>query len=343
MERKQIVNIKKIAYTKLRKLEVFTLYSEVMDIVGKYDTKAMHIEATCHVLAGMQAKAELLDVSDKDFGAHLLTPVVGELHERRLKLASFITNHIRALERVAFEDTIHLVDTAKAEVTRHLNYLRENDRDDVTQLIIQFFATLKEKPEVESALHELGFKFYLDHLQDAHNAYMKAYGERREQQSAQRKGSTLPVQREIQRALAILFEQVDSYQHTYLSIDYTALILELNYVITSYTKQIKTRDTQRKNRKLRAQEKAEGIESASQENVEVEEVEKNHSATVSETAEAKTTTVVTEKQQKTSPTATNRAKGKGKPITGLLDILKKPKNADGEKDNDKDLPLESGD
>ncbi len=343
MERKQMVNIKKIAFTKLRKLEVFTLYSEVMDIVGKYDTKAMHIEATCHVLAGMQAKAELLDVSDKDFGGHPLTPIVGELHERRLKLAGFITNHIRALERVAFDETTHLVDTAKAEVTRHLNYLRENDRGDVTQLIIQFFATLKEKPEVENALHELGFKFYLDELQDAHDAYMKAYGERREQQSAQHKGSTLHIQREIQSVLAILFVQVDSYQHAYLDIDYTALILELNYVITSYSKQIKTRDTQRKNRKRKAQEKAEGVESDLQEKVEVEEAVDDLPATTLDTAVAKTTSDVTEKQQKASPTVTHIPEEKGKPITGLLDILKKPDKVKGGKGGDKDMPSVNGD
>ncbi|HZJ80479.1 MAG TPA: hypothetical protein VFC69_07890, partial [Dysgonamonadaceae bacterium] len=117
----------------------------------------------------------------------------------------------------------------------------------------------------------------------------------------------------------------------------------LNYVITSYTKQIKTRDTQRKNRKLRAQEKAEGVESASQENVEVEEVEDDEFVNVSDPVVAKTAVEVAKKQKKASPTVTNRAKGKGKPITGLLDILKKPKNADGEKDGDKDLPLESGD
>ena len=330
MKRKHIVNIKKIAFTKLRKLEVCTFYNEVVAIISRHDIKAMQIEATCHVLIEMQAKAELLELSDRDLGPHLLTPIVTELHERRLKFAGLITNHMRVVEQAAFKGTDQLVKIAKEVVLRYLNYLRQNNRVDVTQIIFQFFGELEVKPEVKDALHELGFKPYLDELQDAHDAYMITYDERRVHQSSQHKGSTLSLQREIQNILGILFEQVDHYQHVFSDVDYSNFIAELNNVITSYTKLIKTRETQRQNKKFKAQEDAK----ASWEEINKKEnIEKNQTALDSETTIAKKTKEDIDSPKSTSPETLSKTEGNEKPINGLLDILKKQDKGKKE-DND---------
>lgn len=50
MGKKVIVGIRKIAFTKLQKLEVYSFYNQVVEVVGRYDTKAMHIGDTCDVL-----------------------------------------------------------------------------------------------------------------------------------------------------------------------------------------------------------------------------------------------------------------------------------------------------
>lgn len=333
-------NIKKIAFTKLRKLEVFTLYSEVVDTISKYDTKAMQIDATCEALLGMQERAKHLDISEKDLGANLLTPVLDELHERRLQLAGLITNQIRVLEKAAFKDTDHLLQLSKRVVIKHLNYLRQSDRGDVTQLIVQFFNELNDKPEVKEALLKLGLKPFLDELQAAHEEYKEAYGERREQESRQPKGSTLPLQREIQYILKILFEQVDYYQHVYKEVDYSDLISTLNYVIATYTKLIKTRDTQRKNKKLKANDKA---QAALVENQKNDTIDKNEPSTVADTTKPEPTKDVKEEQKNSPPVNKSNTKDKGKPITGLLDILKKPDIGRGNNSSDESLPPTSGD
>ena len=55
MAKENIINVKKIAFTKLWKLEVYSFYNQVVEVIGSFDTKAMHIEATCDVLIGMHA------------------------------------------------------------------------------------------------------------------------------------------------------------------------------------------------------------------------------------------------------------------------------------------------
>ena len=57
MSKLNIVKVREIAFTKLRKHEVYTFYNDIMRVIGRYNTKAMHIEDTCDVLIGMRRKA----------------------------------------------------------------------------------------------------------------------------------------------------------------------------------------------------------------------------------------------------------------------------------------------
>lgn len=254
MDKKVIVKIRKIAYSKLRKLEVYRFYNDVIDIISDYDTKAMHIGDSCGVLIDMQPKAQLLKLTDDDLGPSRLTPKVDRLHEKRLKFAATITNQMRTLEMAGLEDKLDLVKLSKDMVYHYLNYLRHNDLENIDVRIDGFFHRLKLEPEVKDALYTLGFKAYLDELETANNAYQKTHSKRNTQLSQRHKGSTIPIQRELQNIMNILFDQVNYYQHVYKDIDYSGLITALNHTIAVYTKLIKTRDTQRKNKKLKAQE-----------------------------------------------------------------------------------------
>lgn len=51
-----------------------------------------------------------------------------------------------------------------------------------------------------------------------------------------------------------MFDQVNYYQHVNTDVDYSSFITALNHVIAIYTKLIKTRETQSKNKKLKAKE-----------------------------------------------------------------------------------------
>ena len=332
MDKIHIVKIRKIAFTKLRKLEVFMLYKHVVDVISDYDTMAMHIGDTCDLLIGMHSKAAQLQSTEKDFGPHILTPRVKKLHEKRLRFAAIITNHMITVEKAGFKDTLHLVELVKPMMLAHLNYLRKNDQIAVEELINMFFYQLKQKPEIKDALYELKFKPYLDELESANNAYKKLYKERGVQFSRRPKGSTLPVQRELQNMLNILFSQVDYYQHVYKDVDYSKLITGLNTVIATYTKLIKTRDTQRKNKKMKLKDDE---EAALEEKIKMDRIENNPSDMVNDKSATSTPTDVTRKQKDRLPVSKKKKKGKDEPINRLLNILKKPDKGEKE-DSDED-------
>lgn len=320
MDQLGVYKVKAIAFTKLRKFEVYTLFNEVVDIVNEFDTKAMNLADTCDVLIGLQPKSEFLNLAEEDFGPHPLTPKINELNEQRFKFAAIITSQMRVVEKAGLADKDGFIRLAKPVVIRYLNNLRDHGQVSITQLLVQLFDELDENPDIENALCELGLKLYFDKLRSIHVAFSEAYSERRSQQSKRHKGSTLPIQRELQNILDILFNQVNYFQHVYKEIDYSVLISKLNYVISTYTKLIKTRDTQRKNRKIKAQG---DDQVALEEENKVQEIKDNHSATTAATSEIKTSTDEKGMKNINSATTPNKKRGKDKPINGLLDILKK--------------------
>lgn len=331
MGKKVTVKIRKIAYSKLRKFEVYTFYNFVIDAISRYDTKAMRINNACDVLIAMQPKAELLNLTDDDLGPHLLTPVVDSLHERRLKFAAIITNQMRILEKADIKENRHLVELAKHTVYRYLNYLRQNDKVTIGASLSSFFNELRDMPEIKDALCHLGLETYLNELEAAKNGYTTTRAKRNRQQSQSPKGSTTPVQRELQYIMDILFNQVNHYQHVYKDIDYSGLITALNHTIAIYTKKIKTRDTQRKNKKMKAEE---NTEAPSEENTKIDGVDKSLSEPT-DTTSAALPPIGGKMNQRESPTAsTENLKGREKPINRLMDILKKKDRGEKEEDDE---------
>lgn len=253
MKEMHIIDIHKIAYTKLSKMDVYTFYKQVVSVVKKHYTKDMHIDSIYDLLIASQSKNRLLTESEEDRNMHYLSPEINKLKEKRFKFAALITNQMRTLEKAGFANKMHLVKLIKPVVKSYLVGLRKNNQQEVSQLIAFFFKEIENDKEVKEAFYELGLKPYLDELESIDNAWNNAFNKRMEETKKSR-GSTLPIQRELQFILRSLFEQVNYYQHVYKDVDYTKLITGLNRVIASYTKQIKTRETKSRNKKLKAKE-----------------------------------------------------------------------------------------
>lgn len=317
--------MKKISFTKLRKLEVYKFYNQVVDAVNEHATEEMHIESTCDVLIGSQPKTKLL--LDESYGSHSLTPIINELKEKRFRFAAIITNHMKTVEKAEFADKQHLVALSKPLVVRYLSYLRKNNQTTVYQMVEDFFEELEGNREIKDALNELGFEPYLNELESINMAWAEAHSERVEDWSKRKKVNTLPIQRELQNNLSILFDQVDHYQHVYKDVDYLTLITALNHVIAIYTKLIKTRDTKSKNKKLKLKETEEALEEQGMdlEWIDEEESGETNEKTITSRVE---TPVIKTKDKIESPISsaiTEKSNSKKKrSVNGLIKILEKP-------------------
>lgn len=320
-----------ISLTRLQKIEVSTLYNEVIDIIKNIDTKALHIDTTCDVLLGMEEKAKLLSSINWVSEATIITDKLAKIRQERFKFAALITNHMRSLEKAGFNGTEDYINYAKLKVNHYLLNLRKNNQTMTTKIVGMFLKELDTDPRLNDALDKLGFEPYLKELETIQDNFLKTYAKRREMLSKRHKGSTQPIQREILNVLSILFKQVDYYQHAYKDIDYSGLVSSLNNLIASNNKAIKTRHTKNTNKKLKKIEKE---QAALEEQIRIESDNQKQEVVDKETSAIEATRSAKGKQDKNISRAQKKQKGKVKPISGLLNIKRKTNNEENDDEDD---------
>lgn len=243
-EEKEKVKIPPLS--KFRKKELYSLYCEMISIMKLYDMEALRLNHVYDNLVDFQQEANLLRPKMKDEVPKSLTPEVNRQHELRLKYASTITNHMRTLEKADIIDDVEFSAIASF-VYKNLNYLRKSNMPIAESRIDNFFEQLKEFPDWKEKLYEWGFKLYIDKMFKANIDFQKI--------SVQRwhlyfdRTNTTPVQIELRKKVTFMLQQINFYQSIHLDIDYEPMIIELNSMITYWSKIVKTRETKRKNKK----------------------------------------------------------------------------------------------
>lgn len=227
--------MKELSLSKLLKLHLVSFIRDVIDIVSKHDTKALHIDATFQILLDKAPVIKLLDVP---YNGHYLTKGIAYWNKKCLDYASIITTQMRAFYRLNEEEHAEDVQIAYPVVTLYLNYLGQNNRPIIHETINKFFLYLKRNPEVKEALNHLGLTNYLGKLQSAHKAFKKTESKRTELISQRPKIDSKATQKELQHLLRMFFTQIDQYQHAYTELNYAPLISELNVLISKYSAMI---------------------------------------------------------------------------------------------------------
>ena len=307
-----MTKLRKIALTKLLKLELPQFAEDVIRVTAKYDPTALKIQNSFDTLAAQQPKMNLLEVP---YGPHPLTEKMHQLHKERLKYAALITMQMRVLQKADLENTRDLVQISRPIVRIHLNFLRQNNRQVISRAIKSLFLYFDENPQVRDALDTLGFKKYLDELIKANTLYEELLIERAEQISERPKVDVAAIRHEIQYFLRILFDQISFYQHINKEADYSPLICELNEVIAGYSKIIKTRATCYKTRKRKTSAKT----------IEPELTEVVKKTTPLKTLSTNNEANKKEKEEIKTKNTTNRIDKQSLPVKHLMKILKTPK------------------
>ena len=252
-----MVKIQNIALTKLLKLELPQFVKKITTCLEKHNPKALKLQDAYNVLLDQRSKMALLRVP---YGKHILTPVIQQLHLKRLKYSAAITTQMNFMKKMNLDDTRELLELAHPFVKLHLYYLRQNNQYVINQTLTTFFDLLNKKPDLQNALETLGMKFYLDEMKKANDEHYKLSNERSRDISQRPKIDSKAVQKEAHYVLRSLFEQINFYQFTYPDIDYSGLISEINVQIARFSGLIHTRETCNNTRKNKAKATAEAAE-----------------------------------------------------------------------------------
>ena len=305
-------DVKRIPLSKLFKIEVGILLTEVVEALGKHNLEALRLKDHFDLLQLQLGKAEVLKYT---YGPHPLSPQLATLHKKRLKYAALINLQLQSLEKLDCTETLLMVEEAQRLSKMFLTYLGQKRLREVEFQIGVFFIQLELEDNANSkaAFIGLGLQPYLDELQETNNIYKELYYQREREINERPKTSNRLLERETEKIMRQFFEQVNTYQNIFKDIDYSKLISDLNEILTEYSKLIRTRVA---TNKRRARKKA-ALEEAvtAKENVAVV-VEETITATATETQSSTATETQSSNNITATPTnnkpQTSRVKGKPK-------------------------------
>ena len=320
-------DVKRIPLSKLFKIEVGILLTEVVEALEKHNLEALRLKDHFDLLQLQLGKAEVLKYT---YGPHPLSPQLATLHKKRLKYAALINLQLQSLEKLDCTETLLMVEEAQRLSKMFLTYLGQKRLREVEFQIGVFFIQLELEDNANSkaAFIGLGLQPYLDELQETNNIYKELYYQREREINERPKTSNRLLERETEKIMRQFFEQVNTYQNIFKDIDYSKLISDLNEILTEYSKLIRTRVA---TNKRRARKKAALEESADEKETEAVTVVDIASATMTEaessnsvsgTVNNNKATKSTRKETPRHTTSKKRAKGNEMDVKELRKVLK---------------------
>lgn len=233
-----MIELKKVALSKLSKMEVRILLENIIFTLEKYDPEALRLQDIYEVLKKQETKVQL--ILTEPHRGHVLTPKLNGLHSKRKEYASLIYKQIESLERLECKETRRLAKIAKRPAKEYLTYLGQMKIFKVESQINLFFMNLRSMPAEQDAFVALGLQKYLDVLKETNNDYYTVSYQRERDINNRPPTGDRRLERETQKMMRLFFEQVNSYQKTFADIDYQLLIKRLNIILTRTSKQLKT-------------------------------------------------------------------------------------------------------
>lgn len=251
-----MMKVRSIVFSRLLKAEVQVLLEDVIHILNKQNLEALRLQDFYDILVGQASKIQFFT---EPYGKHPLTLRLAELRKERLSCASFIAMQVRSFEKSTSKKLKEKALLAKKLSEPFLIYLGQKGQHKVGEHISLFFMNLDDSPEYCEAYTSLGLEPYVDELRSLNKEYSDVYKERALDKKNRPPTGDRALEKETQRKLRQFFEQVNSSQATFLDVDYSSLISELNTTLAAYSKSINTRIATNKRRaRKRAEAEKEG-------------------------------------------------------------------------------------
>lgn len=238
------MQIFKVNYSRLLKLELPELAERVVSIFEEYDPEEFKIKEAYDQLVAQEPQIAALLAR---YGAHPLTTTLNRLRKKRLMYASEIVSQLKFHLRDNNEDQTLI--NAKVSVDQFLLHLSKNNEEVTNRKITQFFAEVELNEGLTSTLRTLNLMDNYEKLELTHSDIRNLLEKRVLSKAARPKGKTNEFSQSVINALRILFMQIEVAHSVHKDLDYTLMINALNEILIRYRDLINSRASYNKKKK----------------------------------------------------------------------------------------------
>lgn len=238
------MEINKIPFSKLLRLELPELADEVIGIVSEHEPEVLLIEEIFTLL--MAKKPEIKSLR-KGYGVHPITMQLKPLREKLLLHAAAIKFQLRVVSKLRTDSNDKALTVMKTAVDLHLCNLRTSKNETIlNRKVTQYFDALTSDVDLMSASTQLGFNELNDKLSEALSEIKLHLAERQKSISMQNRGYARSTAKQVVGAIKDLFKQIEVAQLKNSELDYAPLFAELNVMAAKYRNQIAIREANAK-------------------------------------------------------------------------------------------------
>lgn len=231
MSNQKRMELIRVQYTRLPKLEFVSYVNNVIRIVDNHNPELHQIDCTFDLLVAESPQLKKLDVPYK---AHPLTKIVTDLRRVRTVYVGSIFNHLRVVEVENSEDDIS-VNEVRIHLNRYLKNLKacknEVERCEKVEL---FFDEIDKDKKLRGRFVSLKFTEHLDKLRNVHADIMKLGKDIIKSNSERPSEKTPTLRKSLMIAVEDLFKELEIAQIKNKDLDYKPLYDELNTLSTNY-------------------------------------------------------------------------------------------------------------
>lgn len=236
---KEVMEIKRVPFTKLLKLELPSLAKSVIEIVGRHSPEELNIDAVYDLLLDEKPRIEKLNAI---YGVH---PVSVELKPKREELMLKVSDlklQVRLASKINTDEKRNASAVMKLAVDTHMENLRKSKNEKIIHARIgEFLSELTRNVGLMNAVVTLGLNDVIDNLTESHAEVQIMLTERLRLKSLRSKESTLATTKALIVSLNNLFKQIEVAQLKYPALNYKPLFNELNDVMNVYRNLINIR------------------------------------------------------------------------------------------------------
>lgn len=238
MSNQQRMELIRVPYTRLQKLEFVSYVNNVIRIVDSHNPELHKINCTFNLLVAEIPQLEKLDVPYK---AHPLTKMVTELRRKRTVYVSSIFNHLKVVEIENNKDDIS-INEVRIHLHRYLKNLKACKNDvERCEKVELFFAAIDKDKELRDTFTSLKFTEHLEKLRNVHTEIMKL-GKDIIKSTSERPTEKTPVlKKSVMIAVEDMFKELEIAQVKNKDLDYKPLYNELNRLSTNYRNDVSRR------------------------------------------------------------------------------------------------------
>lgn len=282
------MELKKVPYARLLKLELPELADNVIRVVDKHNPEELQIESIIDLLRAEEPQINLLT---SRYGVNPMTAKISLAIDKLLLSVSAINLQLRIVLKESNLETLQHYPVVKHAMDRHLQKLRDSKNYTViNRKVEQFLYEIKLDSELSAAIDALDLTDYTIKLRNALTYVLYLQDSKEEIISQRPQESSRVIAAPVVFALKNVFKQVELAMVKNTELDYTDLFNELNQVINEYRGKISRRDATNKRiaEQKKAQESGGAIENL---RIDVDEERSNGSTEGTQTDEMMTPSV----------------------------------------------------